>query len=128
MWERGGGQLKCRITIISWINGYCVYIYSCPNLSSLVGLWIDRHDGFVDASFGGKVSKGFKLGDVLARASGLVIGPGIVACRAGVPNGHVVATREAVVVVVKMFVVVHWCGAAIGGCCGCGCGWKNARG
>ena len=73
------------------------------------------------------MSQGFELRDVLACASSLVIHFGIVAGGAGVPNGNVVATREAVFVVVEVFVVVHWCGTAIGRC-GDKCGRKNAQG
>ena len=74
------------------------------------------------------MSEGFELCDVLGRASGLVIHSGIVAGGTGVPDGNVVPTQEAVVVVVEVFVVVHWCGTAIGGCGGDGCGWKDAWG
>jgi hypothetical protein len=37
-------------------------------VSSLIGLGVDRHDCFVDASFGGQVSEGFVLCNVLACA------------------------------------------------------------
>ena len=113
-WERVGGQLKCSVTIIFWITGYCVYIYSRPDLSSLVGRRVDRHDCFVDSPFGDEVTEGLELRYVLASASDLVIRSGIVAGCAGVPNSHVVAAQETVVLVVEVFVVVHRSGAAIG--------------
>ena len=96
-------------------------------MSSLVGGGFDRHDGFVDASFGGKVSEGFVLCDVLARAPGLMVEFGIAAGGARVPDGNVVAAREAVVEVVEMLVVVGWRGAAkSGGGRGCGYSGNNA--
>ena len=56
-----------------------------------MGLGIDWHDGFVDAFFGGQVSQGFILRDVLTRAPGLVVEFGVTAGGAGVPDGDVVA-------------------------------------
>ncbi len=60
-------------------------------MSSLVGGRIERHDSFVDAFFGGEVSEGFILCDVLSRASCLVVEFWIAACGACVPDGNVVA-------------------------------------
>ncbi len=77
-------------------------------MSSLVGGRVDRHDGFVDAFFGGKMSKGFILCDILAHAPGLMVEFGIAAGGTCVPDGNIVATRETVVEVVEMFVVVGW--------------------
>ncbi len=90
-------------------------------MSSLVGGRVDWHDGFVDASFGGQVSKGFVLCDVLAHAPGLMVEFGIAAGGARVPDGDVVAAREAVVDVVEMLVVVGWRGAAKNR------GWRGCR-
>lgn len=81
----------------------------------------------MDSPFGDEVAEGFELRNVLASASGLVICSGIVAGCAGVPNGHVVTAREAVVVVVEVLIVVHWSGAAIGRC-GERCIGENTRG
>lgn len=75
-------------------------------MSSLVGGRVDRHDGFVNAFFGGKMSEGFVLCDVLARAPGLMVEFGIAAGGARVPDGDIVAARKTVVEVVEMFVVV----------------------
>jgi len=91
----------------------------------LIGLGVDRHDCFVDALFGGQVSEGFVLCNVLVRATGLVVEFGIFACGAGVPDGNVVAARETVVVVVEVFVAVGWRGAAVGGWCGSGSGYGH---
>ena len=77
---------------------------------------VDRHDSFVDALFGGKVSQGFVLCHVLVHAPGLMIEFGITAGGAGVPDGDVVAAGEAVVEVVEVFVVVGWRGAGRGRC------------
>ncbi len=96
-------------------------------MSSLVGLGVDRHDSFVDAFFGGEVSQGFVLCHVLARAPGLMIEFGITAGGAGVPDGDVVATGEAVVVVVEVFVVVGWSGAGKGRCGHGSCGGWHDR-
>lgn len=45
----------------------------------------------MDAFFGGKVSQGFVLRDVLARAPGLVIEFGVAAGGACVPDGDVIS-------------------------------------
>ncbi len=97
-------------------------------MSSLVGGGVDRHDGFVDASFGGEMSEGFVLCDVLARAPGLMVEFWIVAGGACVPDGDVVAARETVVVVIEMFVVVGWRSAGKGwGGRGCWCSRNAGR-
>ncbi len=62
------------------------------------------------------MSQGFVLCHILARASGLMIEFGITAGGAGVPDGDIVATGEAVVEVVEVFVVVGRCGAGRGRC------------
>ncbi len=59
-------------------------------MSSLVGGRVERHDGFVDAFFGGEVSEGFILCNVLARASCLVVEFWITAGGACVPDGNVI--------------------------------------
>ncbi len=124
---KNGGQLESSITIISWINSYCMCIYSRPDVSGLVGLRVDRHDCFVDSLLGDQMSQCFKLRNVLAHATSLVIHFRIVAGGAGVPQGNIIAAREAVVVVVEVFGVVHQHSAAIGKC-GSRCGGENARG
>jgi hypothetical protein len=60
------------------------------------------------------MSEGFILCDILAHAPGLMVEFGIAAGGARVPDGNIVATRETVVEVVEMFVVVGWCIAAKG--------------
>ena len=83
-----------------------------PRPVNLMWERIGRHDGFVDTLFGGEVAKGFVLANILASASGLVVGFGVVASGAGVPDGDVVATGETVVLVVEVFVGVGWRSAA----------------
>ena len=50
---RGGGRLASNRTIITLINIYCVWIYSRPDKSGLVGLRVGRHDHLVNAALGG---------------------------------------------------------------------------
>ena len=40
-----------RKTTISCVNGYFVFVYSCPSLSSLGWSGVGGHEGFVDGLF-----------------------------------------------------------------------------
>ena len=83
------------------------FYFQCPTPSSLVRAWIDRENGLVDAHFGALVAHGLVLGDVLSRASGLVIPFAVVARGAGVPIWNVITARKTVVPVVEKFVGVR---------------------
>jgi hypothetical protein len=114
----------CR-KITSITHVYFNFYVRRPSLSSLLWSWVGGHDCFVDAAAGALVAGCLVLCHILAVASLLMIAFALVACCAGVPNGNIVAAREAVVVVVVPFVGVGGCVAAAPRT-GVGRGWWDA--